>query len=173
MKKGFSLKRSANEAFSLIEILIGMGLMAVIMAAGVVLLFTSLRTSKKAANVGAAKSEGAYAINAMSQKIRYAQSIVCDTPSAGDLTVNFFDRSYTVYSLSGGKITATTPPGGAVDLTSAKVSVTGCPLFTCDTSTPPSAVTICFSVSVAGVTDVTETGSAAFQTKVGLRNFGN
>ncbi len=116
----------------------------------------------------------------MSQKIRYAKSIACDKPNSGDLTVNFFDDSYTVYSLNGVKITATTTTvvagvptaAPAIDLTSAKVkvNVSGCPLFSCTAS----SVTMCMNVTaVSATTDVTEAGSAAFKTQVSLRNFGN
>ena len=164
-----------KKAFTLIELLIGFALVGLLMATGIVLLFTSLRTAKKASAVGTAKTEGAYALNTLSQKIRYAQSVSCPASPPNSVTVNFFGGTTTVYRLSSGKLAAS--GASTADLTTSRVVVdsSGCPggTFTCSPAVSPTKVTICFNVNLAGVTDVNETGKAAFQSQVSLRNAGN
>lgn len=175
LKRQFLPNIKMKKGFSLLELLVGFALVGILMSTGVVLLFTSLRSSKKASAVGTAKAEGAYALNTISQKVRYAQGITCDLSSPVKLTVNLIDNSYNVYSLNGGQLqVVTTAADGTttptINLTSNRVTVSACAgLFTCDGTN--SSVSICFNINLAG--DVNEAGSASFQSQVSLRNNGN
>lgn len=178
-KKLFLPSINMKKGFTLIELLVGLGLVGTLMATGVVLLFTSLRTAKKGAAVGQVRSEGAAALNTMSQRIRYAAAISCNQPDAHNLRVYFFDNSYTDYSIVGGqwaaKTTLVNGTTSTVNLTSTGVTVSGCSVypFSCNSSPPikPSSVSVCFVVANVSGTDVTNTGSVTFRSEVSLRNY--
>ncbi len=179
VNKGFSLKRCTNKGFSLIEVLVALALFAILGVTANLLLFTSLRGAKKAAAVSIAKAEGAYAIDAMTQMIRFSGSISC-LSSTSLRVVRRGTLGTITYSLD----TTTTPdriasvsavPVATWSLTSPQVSVSSCAggMFTC--SAANDAVRICFVAdSASGVSgDVESGGVVTFQTSVSLRNFGN
>lgn len=64
-----------KKGFTLIEMIVAIGLFALLMTTTTMLLFASLRSTKKASNVTKAKAEGAYALNLMINLLRYATKI--------------------------------------------------------------------------------------------------
>lgn len=152
-----------KKAFSLIEILVGLGLFALLGIVTAMMLLSSARGARKAAAVNIAKNEGQYALNAMSQVIRFGKQAVCNSGINLDLTKT--DDTVVNYNLTGGKIVS-----GPANLTSQKVAVTGCggTVFTCSGRN----VTICFNIDAASPADVTETAGILFRTTVVLRNWG-
>lgn len=159
-----------RKGFTLIELLLGTALFALVFSAAGVVLFSSLKGSRKAAAVAVAKSEGAYTLRAITDMVRYAERVQCHTDRM-QLYVKRTNGDELVYSFEDmvapdpDKIASTsgsfTVPGPiAADLTSNRVNVTlpagdcGGVMFTCDTANK--TVGVCFMVdNVAGV-DVTD-----------------
>ncbi len=155
-----------KRAFSLVEMLVGLGLFAILGTVTAVMLLSAMRGARKAAAINLAKNEGQYALNAMAQTTRFAKSAACTTTT---LTLTKTDDTTVDYSLAGGTIAS-----GSANLTSQQVAVTvplTCPgggMFTCSGRT----VQICFNIDSATALDVTETAGILFKTSVVLRNWG-
>lgn len=164
-----------RQGFSLIELLIGMGLVAVLIATANVFLFSSLKTARKAEAQGITKTEGSYAINAMSQLIKFSRKI--ENCSNSSIQVRRLNNHVVTYSFGGNKIAsagATLDGNVNVDLTSSQVVVGQCQgqaVFTCQTDL--NAVDICFTVSRAQSTSVEDSAVVKFDTSVSLRNIDN
>jgi Tfp pilus assembly protein PilW len=154
-----------KRAFSLLELVLGMALFSMVITTGTAVLLSTLRSSRKAAAIASAKSEGAYALSAMEMMIRFAPIIKCTPPNSLDIT-RPNDETVT-YSLSGTRIAS-----GSAFLTSINVVVTTpcADVFTCTGNT----VEICFEIDNAGGVDVTDKagpgGGIRFQTWVTSRN---
>lgn len=155
-----------RKAFSLIEILVGLGLFAMLGTVSAVMLLSVMRGARKAAAINIAKNEGQYALNAMAQKTRFGKAASC---TATSLTLTRTDDTTVDYNLTGGKITET-EAAVVDDLTSEKVAVATCggTMFTCNGRT----VTVCFNIDTAGTPDVTESAGIMFKTTIVLRNYG-
>ncbi len=155
------------KGFSLIEIIVGIGLMALISMTATLLLTSSLRSARKAAAIALVKNEGNWILNSMVGMTKYAASI--STCNANQLSVLRLDGTTIDYTFSGTSIAS-----NGANLNSNGVSVSSCaPVFTCSSS---SSVTICFNLEKAGATDVTDRSSVSgiqFKKQVVLRNFGN
>lgn len=160
-----------KKGFSLVEMLVGLGLFAILGTVSTVMLLSAMRGARKAAAINIVKNEGQYALNAITQTARFARLAEC---TAGPtLTLTRADDTTAVYSLTGEVIT-----GGGGNLTSTKVTVTECAggMFACNGRT----VQVCFNIDTAGAADVTESveevpaaGSGImFKTSVVLRNWG-
>ena len=166
--------------FSLAELIVGLGLFAVVSVTTNILLFSSLRGSRKAAAVAAVRSEGSYALNSMVGMIRYAQRINGCTSTSVSLVAP--DGSDLVYQLD----TETSPNTIASvssrqsNLTSSRVEVSvpdtapcGGNLFDCPGER---LVKICFAVQTPGGADLGGTDKAGsgegiiFQSQISLRN---
>jgi len=150
-----------KQGFSLVEILIGMGLLALVAVTVNGLLFSALRGSRKAEAIAVVKTEGSYALNAMLGMIKYAQSITACPGDGNSVSLvaqdgqalSFKWETATVpNSMASSSSTATT------NLTSSRVTVSrpiSCPrVFDCAGGTR--TVKICFAVESANATDVTE-----------------
>src|SRR3989344_7709078 len=166
-----------RQGFSLVEILVGFALIAVLLGTANVLLFSALRSARKASAAGIAKAEGAYALNAMAGTIKYARSI--EACGANSVTLRRVKGHRVTYSLAGTGIasaSADLPVPGLINLTSSRVviSTTGCAGGMFPACVPGSTgLTICFAADVAGISQAGESGAVNFQTQVGLRNAGN
>jgi len=151
-----------KKGFSLIEILVGLGLFAVLGTVSSVMLLSTLRGARKAAAINIAKNEGQYALNAMAQTTRFAKA--CSS-TATSLTLTKTDDTTVIYNLASGVIVS-----GSANLTSEKVVATACggTMFTCSGR----SVNICFNIDTPGTPDVTESAGILFKTTVVLRNWG-
>lgn len=160
-----------KKAFSLVEMLVGLGLFAILGTVTAVMLLSALRGARKAAAINVAKNEGQYALNAIAQTTRFARLAEC--LAGPTLTLTRTDDTAVSYSLTGGRLTT-----GGGNLTSSKVTVTECSsgIFVCNGRT----VQICFNIDAAGAADVTESAEESpvagsgimFNTTVVLRNYG-
>ena len=175
-----------KNGFTLLEILIGLGLVATVFSVAGSVLFASLKSTRKAAAVAVAKAEGAYAMRAMSDMIRYAQAVTCqstriqvDRPSqqsSKQSLVYSFDNSVNPAKISSTSGTFVSPGPLQSDLTSSevRVSLTECgnTMFNC--SDQNQVVEICFAVDSASGVDVSDkargTGGLIFQTQVTVAN---
>jgi prepilin-type N-terminal cleavage/methylation domain-containing protein len=176
-----------RKGFSLIEILLGMALFAMVMSAAMSVLYSSLKSSRKAAAVTSAKAEGAYALRAMESMIRFATDIEC----INNNTVKVYRvkeegeeiQDVIVYELLSNRIasrsanTAETPiptsPPRYLTSTNMTVTTTTClsaAMFTCSGD----AVAICFEINNVEGMDLTDKagvgGGLKFQTWVTARN---
>lgn len=120
-----------KKGFSLMEMLMGVGLMAILLLSANVLLFTSFKSARKASAITLANSEGAYALKSMEELIQFSRSATCN--SSTRLTVLTLTNEAVVYELNSAKIASTS--GATRNLTSNRVRVTAstCPggIFTC------------------------------------------
>jgi len=170
-----------KKGISLVELIIGMGLFALVSVTANTLLFGSLRSSRKALVVSEVKNEGAYALNAMVAQIRYAKSLISCSNSDIQLIAQdglplryLFDTAPLVDRIA--SISAMPPlynRSEALTSTKIAVSTTGCPgarMFTC----PPvgqKTVGICFSAESATATGPSDrAGNIMFQSQATLRN---
>ena len=166
-----------KKGFTLIEVLLATGLMAVVLGTASVMFYTVFRSARKSSAIATAKTEGAFAVRSIDQMVRFAAKITaCGTNS---LTIERLNDDVVTYALSG---TAISSSSGS--LTSNNVSVTTCSgstsIFTCDPAVAPfRVVKICFVINKSGGIDVTDyagatgTSGVVFQTQVLIRNFGN
>lgn len=173
-----------SRGFSLIEILIGITLVGLVFSVAGTVLFSTLKSSRKAEAIAIAKSEGAYAIQAIGSSIRYAKSIICGGSNL-KLQINKSDTDSLVYSYvtstpnkiasSSGTISS---PGTAINVTTNGVQLSlsqcGGEMFTCNASN--TAVNICFAIDTVNGIDVSDkamgTGvnGIVFKTGIGLVN---
>lgn len=161
--------------FTLLEVLLGIGLTAVLLTSVNILLSTTLSSSRKASVMNVVKSEGAYALDAMSIYTKYSMSASC---GANTLTVTKVDGEdadllddVVTYFFDGDGI-ASQSAFGTSALTSNRVLVSACPglgsLYAC--SADNRSVSICFVVRPATSSDISDTDMATFETVVTLRN---
>ncbi len=171
-----------KKGYTLVEILMGIALFAAIFTVSGVVLFSTFKSSRKAAAVAQAKSEGAYAMRSMSDMIRYAESVTCQ--SASQITINRpnLDRVIFSYVTTSNPDKIASASGAMVsDVTSSKVAISvpavecGGSIFDC--SDQNRTVKICFQIDKYGGIDVTDitmgTKGILFKTQVTIVNAGN
>lgn len=167
-----------RKGFSLIEVLLGVTLFALLLVATTSIMISSLRSSRKAAAIALAKTEGAYALQAMGRMIKFANEIKSGDCTATSLTIqrtstNQNNNEPITYSLVSSHLASNS---GALQssLTSGDVSVTlgGCTqVFTCDANRR--SVSICFTINNVKGQDVTDnagTNGIMFQSMVTILN---
>lgn len=166
-----------NQGYSLIEILIGLALFALVAVVVNMLLFSSLKSGRKAAAITSARTEGGYVLNAILTTIKYARSIESCTQDA--IRVINQDGQTLTYRWK----TDTDPDSMASEsgslvssLTSSRVAVSQpaeCPggIFSCSGG---ESVVVCFAVDNAGGTDTSDKAGAGegiiFKGQATLRN---
>lgn len=161
-----------KNGFSLIEILVGVALFAVLGTVSSVMLLSTMRGARKAEVINIAKNEGQFALNSITQMARFAKAATCGSTISLTLTkTDDTDVSYDLVTVTGRGTIAS----GSADLTSQKMNVTECAggMFTCNGRN----VRICFNIDAAGASDVTESAGTVgtgikFVTTVVLRNYG-
>jgi prepilin-type N-terminal cleavage/methylation domain-containing protein len=140
----------SKRGFSLIEVILGLALFSILISTAMAIMFSSVRSSRKAAAVALAKTEGAYAMQAMSRMIYFAGKITCG-PST-QLTVERMNLEKITYKLDtfNNRLAS-----GSSNLTSSEVKVTqgSCPaIFTCTNK----SVNVCFVIDNANGMDVSD-----------------
>ena len=164
MKKTFTFY-----GFTLIEVIVAIGVFAVLSVMLSLLLAGTLRGSKKAAALILVRGEGAYAIESMAAQLRFAKSVtscsttggtsvIVKTQAGEDLTFSCLSSGTDVYLAS-----------NSARLTTANVKITSCAsVFTCS---DPWVVHVTFGLQKAGSNLPLEgTANINFDTEVGLRN---
>lgn len=163
--------------FTLIEVLVVLGVFVVISTVIVSILFVSLRGSKKSDVLVTTRENGYSALSKMARVIRYAKSIdlpascVPSSGSVNSITITGSDDNQIVFACpasSSGGISSNS--ASLVDTSS--VSVSSCS-FTCSqpTSADPPTVMISFTLAAQGGNSAESIASVPFETSVTLRNF--
>ncbi len=166
-----------KNGFTLVEILVAMGILTMVMTFSSMMLYSTYKGARKAGAIAQAKSEGAYAMKAMSNLISFGTKISCNlVPNS--LVVTRLNGDQVTYSLTGKQIASTS--GLLVqNLTSTNVAVVPCSgttIFSCNAATGAQTVNICFNINRANSIDVTDSAGlngVNFQSQVTLENFGN
>ncbi|MDO8488079.1 MAG: hypothetical protein Q7S31_02060 [bacterium] len=128
-----------------------------------VMLFGALRGARRAAAVAAVRNEGSYALNTMSQMLRFAQGTPDCTESNAVTFTSANDQQATKFAC-----TAESIASNSAKLTSSKVVTKDC---TISCSPAGNEVYIQFTLSPAGATDsVIDAASVTFDSQVELRN---
>lgn len=154
---------SKVKGFTLIEVLVSMGILSLVIVAATGLFFFAIRGGKKTDIVTKIKQNGDYALNLMKTKIRNAKAVSCQ---GAKITVANPEGNQTIFDLTGGRLRSTTD-GKSGFLTSEEFKTSGLS-FSCSSETP-TVVSLTFSLSKSG--GVEETASQTFQTTVSLRSY--
>ena len=162
--------------FSLIEILIVMGTVAVIGGIVVSILFSVFRGSSKASTLITLRQNGNFAMSQVSRQIRNARALVtpatCVTPQSGlsQITITGDDGLPTTFVCSGGGLASQSAhPATLLDTNNVTASCN----FSCSQSSGNIAPIITFSLTVSqrsGVTAQENQASLDFKTAVSMRN---
>jgi prepilin-type N-terminal cleavage/methylation domain-containing protein len=143
-----------SSGFTLIEILLGLSLFAVLLVTVNLVIFNTLRNARRTEAVNRVRSEGALIIDRISREIEFSQSMTnCAANSLSltrpNLTTATFDLSGTTVRLNGTVIS------------SSQVTVVNhpdCPaMFTCTQG----FITVCFGINTPAGTDASDTANAS------------
>jgi len=168
--------RRRRSGFTLIEIIVVVGILGIIMIMGSNLFFSILRGSTKTKILQLVKQNGDYAISVMGRMIRNARSV---SGSGSSITIVNPDGMPTTFSCGDIDI----PLDGKAEiasngarLISNEVKVENCSgIFSVtpgEVGVSPAAVTINFNLSQAAVTTrLEERASVNFRTTISLRNY--
>jgi len=153
--------------FTLIEILVVVGILGIIAAISTNMFFSVLQASTKTRVLSEVKQNGDYALNVMERTIRNAKSV---TSNGNSITIVNPDDSSTTFSCSNGNLTL-----DGASLISNKVEVQDCSVFSVvpgEEGVSPAVVTIDFTLSQAGTAARPEEQAAIdFGITVTLRNY--
>ena len=140
-----------NRGFTLVELLLYVGLLSMVMFSAALFLSMLLQSRTKNQVVAEVEQQGVLAGQRIMQVVR--NSTLINTPAVGasgsSLSVNMPQAalSPTVFALSSGVITMTEGAGTAVSLTNNLVSVTGLTFTNQSRASTPGTVRIQFTVS--------------------------
>ncbi len=178
-KKAEHNKNNQPNGFTLIEILVAVGLLAIIATIGSNMFFTTLRSSGKSKNLTVVKQNGDYALAAMERLIRDSEKVIVNsdgllcTTGMNKIKTKRLDGSEVEFSCEGeGTVTGLIASNSA-RLTSSDVKLDSCS-FDCSSQGDfyPQIVAIDFTLSQAAVTTrLEEQASVSFRTTVNTRNF--
>lgn len=176
------VKRKTNRGFTLIEILVVIGLLGIIVAIGSNMFFTTLRSSGKSKTLTRVKQNGDYALSTIERLIRDSEKVITNSDgslceaSMNKIKVKRIDGSEIEFEcLDEGIATGYIASTSAVRarLTSDEVKLDSCS-FDCSSQGEfyPQIVSIDFTLSQAAVTTrLEEQASVNFKTTVNTRNF--
>lgn len=171
-------KRKKN-GFTLIEILVVLGLLSIVAAIGSNMFFTTFRSSTKTKVLTIVKQNGDYALSVMERTIRGAQEVIEN--SDGDICEENMNK-VKIKNLDGSQIEFACVDEGTITghiasdssrLVSPEVKLSACS-FSCTSEGEfyPQIVNIDFNLSQAlETTRLEEQASVDFQTTVATRNF--
>ena len=172
MKKDFSFeKRKARSGFTLIEILIVIGIFGVVAALGTSMFFSLLKGAAKARVMTEVKQNGDHTLRVMERMIRNAQEITTDPDESGvfsAITTLNSDNDTTIFSCSDNNIAS-----NSANLISNQLQVDNCS-FTVTKGQPgltADEVVISFTLRQTGSGGRhEEEASINFNSRVVLRN---
>lgn len=164
--------------FTVIEMLVAVGIISIVGTIIISILYISLRGTKKADLVVVAKDNGDLALSQMIRQIRFAKSI--DSPAACIPSTTVSSVTFTSLA-DNGQTTLSCPAGGSTTITSNSASliddsnftVSNCS-FTCsqEDMSLPQTITIQFTLTPTLSSSFVETtGSFTFESAVTHRNF--
>lgn len=151
-----------KKAFTLIEVVVAIGIFAVLSVVSSLLLVGVLRGSKKAAAVILVRGEGAYATESMAAQLRFGKSITSCTGSG--VTAKTKTGADLIFECLGDYLAS-----NSARLTTSNVRIVSCAnVFTCPDA---QTVRITFSLQKAGSNLPLEgTAGMNWDIEVGLRN---
>ena len=156
--------------FTLIEILVAIGILAIIAVVGSNMFLTILKSTTKTKVLTEVKQEGDFALQVMERMIRNAQKITSDcSEGMTSITIKNPDNEETIFACEADKISS-----NSASLTSDQVVPVAC-RFDCligQEDVMPDQVTIGFSLEQAGTgVRQEEKATVNFETTVTLRNY--
>ncbi len=167
------IKRKKELGFTLIEIVVVVGVLGIIVIFGASLFFTILRSSTKTRILAEVKQNGNFAMGVMERMIRNAKRI---EGGGASITIVNPDNGVTVFSCEdiGGELKLASNSASLV--AEDKVRVNDCAgVFSVtfgEAGLNPDKVTIDFTLLQSGTpTRVEEQASINFRTKITLRNY--
>ena len=170
-----TLNRPRRGGFTLVEVLVAIGLLIVIAALSSTLFITVLKNASKTKVDQVVRQEGDYALLVMSRMIRNAREVVKDAPytcegSSNQIAIKNVDEGITVFSCQDDYLAS-----NGARLTSSRVQVPICAsVFTCLSGTEfePDQVTVSFSLrDTLGSKRKEEQSELDFATNVTVRNY--
>jgi prepilin-type N-terminal cleavage/methylation domain-containing protein len=147
--------KNKKRGFSLVEILLGLSLFSVLIVTATTIMISSIRESRKSAAIALAKTEGAYALRAIEQQVRYAGSVECPAGGLNLVVHKLGSNNLVAYGLD---TINHQLASSSSNLTSKEVAVSlGSPqvcanVFTCTSN----SVSICFVIDAVNGVDVTD-----------------
>ena len=179
-----------KNGFTLLEIIVSVGILAIVVPLLAQVLFTTTHVNKKTELLADIKQNGNFALDVIARMVRSAKAI--DVPCAqGDLTAPSADITNpdnnvtTLECRSDGnaaRIASISETGGTAYLSAGNVTLsksggTNCSDSTLTFSCPPagggiqSQITVTFTLGQVGVSgSAYESGSASFQSTIGVRD---
>jgi len=166
--------RKQQPGFTLVELLITLGISVVVGTVITAILVSALRGSTKTTVISATKQNGDYVLSQMVRTIRNAQTLnnpfPCGNPSppVKSITITQIDTTQVTFDCSGNTITS----NGTSLLDTGSVSLVSCSLV-CSQQSPSDypIIQISFSLQQKNTTSFAEqTETIPFQTSVIMRN---
>ena len=158
-----------QKAFTLIELVVVMGLIAMLGTITTVMLVATLQAAKKASAVSLVKSEGTYVVNIMTQLLKFST----DVTLCGNNSVTFQPRAddSDLAELSCKGAGPYYIASNSASLTSDKVEMTTCTI-SCDDPDPAlvNKVSVSFNLQVKNAAFTSEKSTVDFRTEINLRN---
>jgi len=168
----YHLSRITNpKGFTLIEILVVIGILAIVALIGTNMFFTILKGSAKTRILAEVKQNGNYALNVMERMIRNGKITSSCGPNMSSIKILSADGEETEFACEADKISS-----NSASLTSSKVKpVSGTCDFDCyegEEGVSPDEVIIKFDLTQAETAArLEEQATVSFQTSVTLRNY--
>ena len=179
-KNSFVLKkRKISKGFTLIEILVVIGLLGIIVAVGSNMFFTTLKSSTKSKILTVVKQNGDYTLTIMERLIRDSEKVIVNSDGVlceagmNKLKVKRLDGSEIEFTCEGEGTADSLIASNSANLTSSEVKVDSCS-FDCFSQGDfyPQVVSIDFTLSQAvETTRLEEQAAVNFRTTVTTRNF--
>ena len=179
-KNSFVLKkRKISKGFTLIEILVVIGLLGIIVAVGSNMFFTTLKSSTKSKILTVVKQNGDYALTIMERLIRDSEKVIVNSDGVlceagmNKLKVKRLDGSEIEFTCEGEGTAGSLIASNSARLTSPEVKIDNCS-FDCFSQGEfyPQIVKINFTLSqLAETIRVEEQAIIDFEATVTTRNF--
>lgn len=155
-----------KKGFSLVELTIVIGLIALLTLAISAIMLTSIGTSNRIRTATRVKQTGSFVIDQMQSILRSAKSIESCSTSTSSISVINQDGTSNFISSSNNRIALNVSDY----LTPANISVTNFQLVCEPTDTEPSLIKIAFDLKSSLVTIDRESPTLHFETSINLRN---
>ncbi len=142
---------TTQRGFTLIELMLYIGIAATILLAASVLLANMLESRVKNQTIAEVEQQGLQVMEILTQAARNAESIT--TPAAGasasSLTLNVLDVNDdpTVFSVASGTVRITEGAGSAIALTNSRITVSGFTVQNLSRTNTPGALRVSFVVT--------------------------
>jgi len=164
-----------KNGFTLLEMMMVIGILGIITVIGSGAFFSILRSSTKAKTLQMVKQNGDYAISVMERMIRNARVLVSPTSNStvSSITIKNPDGETTTFSCQEDQLTIAS---NGASLLSSEVKVSNCSnifdVTVGQAGIKPAVVEINFTLTQAGTTSrPEEQAEVNFQTTVSLRNY--